>query len=233
MAWGKRFRFPLTRGATMRTRYLGLTLLEILVVILVIAILIAITVPVVQSARYRAKDTVCLNNMRQILQAIGMYRADYNQELPSRLSSTLVYTKTKEVYKCPVDLSNGISFVQEWERIDGLSYYYFRQATESNFLRLVSVIEPNHGIIACIWHPESNLAFARQRGSDPFFAPYVRRGLIDGSVKTVRKRPPQQNELDPRDLSNPNGNGCFNGWILFTNAPCPPEYCHNPDCLDG
>lgn len=217
----------------MKTSRLGLTLLEILVAVLIIALLAAITIPVVQSARYRAKETVCLSNMRQILQAIAMYRADHNYEFPRRLNLTLSYTKTSDIYRCPVDQKGGIPVIQQREHIEGLSYYYFKHATENNFLQLVSTTDTNHGVIACLWHPESNLAFARQRGTDPFFAPHVRRGLLDGSVKTVRKRPPNPEELDPHDRDNPNGNSCFNGWILFTNAPCPPEYCQNPNCLDG
>lgn len=211
----------------------GLTLLELLVTILIIVIIISLLLPVFRSARYRAKDTVCISNMRQILSAIAMYRADYHNEFPKKLNLTLPYTNTLTIYHCPVDQQGGISVIQEVEGIPKLSYGYFEYFTESNFIEVASGLDPNHGILVCVWHPMSNLEYASLHRTAPFLAPFVRRGLVDGSVRTVRKRSPSPDELDPNDRNNPGGNGCFNGWILFTDAPCPAAYCQNPDCLDG
>lgn len=59
----------------------GFTLIELLVVIAIIAILAAILLPVLEAAKKRAQVTICLNNMRELGQAVHMYAADNNDEM--------------------------------------------------------------------------------------------------------------------------------------------------------
>ena len=56
------------------------TLIELLVVISIIALLTAILLPVFFSVRGRARQTVCISNLRQIGMAISLY-ADENDDL--------------------------------------------------------------------------------------------------------------------------------------------------------
>jgi prepilin-type N-terminal cleavage/methylation domain-containing protein/prepilin-type processing-associated H-X9-DG protein len=60
----------------------GFTLIELLVVIGIIAILAAILFPVFASAREKAKQSSCLNNMGQLTKAFKMYLDDYSGRYP-------------------------------------------------------------------------------------------------------------------------------------------------------
>lgn len=58
------------------------TLVELLVVIAVIAILAALLLPVLSSAKERARRTACLNNLRQFNLGLIMYGHDNRDRLP-------------------------------------------------------------------------------------------------------------------------------------------------------
>ena len=60
----------------------GFTLIELLVVIAIIAILAAILFPVFARAREKARQTSCLNNVKQLTLGILMYAQDYDEALP-------------------------------------------------------------------------------------------------------------------------------------------------------
>lgn len=59
----------------------GLTLLELIVVLAIISILLAMLLPAVQSAREKAREAVCKNNVHQINIALGHF-AQAHKGLP-------------------------------------------------------------------------------------------------------------------------------------------------------
>jgi prepilin-type N-terminal cleavage/methylation domain-containing protein/prepilin-type processing-associated H-X9-DG protein len=99
--------------ADMRKR-LGFTLIELLVVIAIIAILAAILFPVFAQAREKARQAMCISNLKQIGIGWAMYAQDYDENgTPSWVKSNLdagggtVDTSFKAVY-------TGTTWGQYW-----------------------------------------------------------------------------------------------------------------------
>ena len=109
--WGSKLRSAPRRGER------GFTLIELLVVIAIIAILAAILFPVFAKAREKARQSACMNNLKQIGIASYTYLNDWDETYPwSRFprpgtqERDLSYNwkdaiatnlKSTEVYKCP------------------------------------------------------------------------------------------------------------------------------------
>ena len=70
------------------------TLIELLVVIAVIALLAAILFPVFAQAREKARQAVCLSNMKQIGMGIQMYVQDNDEQIFFRATANAASTRT-------------------------------------------------------------------------------------------------------------------------------------------
>ena len=88
-------------------RRTGFTLIELLVVIAIIAILAAILFPVFARAREKARQTSCLNNIKQIGTAVMMYVQDYDEKFVTTddywrwYTPMMPYVMNSQIFKCP------------------------------------------------------------------------------------------------------------------------------------
>lgn len=111
----------------------GFTLIELLVVIAIIAILAAILFPVFARARAKARQTSCLNNIKNLALAHQMYMQDYDETFPFAqlycyatpqhnefegvnrrwiywLDAIKPYVMNKDVYRCPETKEDWCSY---------------------------------------------------------------------------------------------------------------------------
>jgi len=97
----------------------GFTLIELLVVIAIIAILAAILFPVFAKAREKARQTMCLNNIKQFAMAFHQYVMDWDECMPfaytedgQRMITVLYpYINSWKTYECPsVTKKNQMDF---------------------------------------------------------------------------------------------------------------------------
>ena len=87
------------------------TLIEILVVVAIIGILASLLLPSLKKSRYKARLSVCAENMRQNGIALHSYTDDNNQYWPRR---------TKEVLHYLEDKSDGRSLLADYISLDSL-----------------------------------------------------------------------------------------------------------------
>ena len=100
----------------------GFTLVELLMVIAIIAILAALLLPVLSSAKARAKRTACLNNLKQINLGVHMYAGENDDTLPN--TGTATYILYKEVVKGCVGLHGPSSPLDKVFACPADTFYY-------------------------------------------------------------------------------------------------------------
>ena len=97
------------------------TLVELLVVIAIIALLAAILLPALHKARAKARETACINNLRQLATGWIMYKDDNENKMAPWISMLYPsFVGNTDAYHCPGDtLQSGTSAANWMSRPDG------------------------------------------------------------------------------------------------------------------
>lgn len=116
------------------------TLIELLVVIAIIAILAAILFPVFATAREKARQTACINNLKQIGLATVQYTQDYDEMV---LPATINGHSWDEIIMPYIKLGSlGAGKNNAWEACPNDSY----SRTSGNGVRTYAMNTGNHNI---------------------------------------------------------------------------------------
>lgn len=118
----------------------GFTVIELLVVMAIIVILAALIFPVFASVKEKNRQTVCMNNLKQLGTAFELYCQDYDSDwiAPGYLGRLYPnYARSPELFICPSDPgiynnrynANWDDFTDCWEKTSGISsgcsYVYY------------------------------------------------------------------------------------------------------------
>jgi prepilin-type N-terminal cleavage/methylation domain-containing protein len=151
-----------------RTVRSGFTLIELLVVIAIIAILAAILFPVFARAREKARQSSCLNNVKQLTLGFMMYAQDYDEwirtaSLPNDVHASYTtwfygispYVANKQIFRCPNEsFSMGSAYSLYFPGLKsgenlllsyGMNYKYLGYS--SNRYKLAEVKRPSECIL--------------------------------------------------------------------------------------
>ncbi|MDX1931923.1 MAG: prepilin-type N-terminal cleavage/methylation domain-containing protein [Capsulimonadales bacterium] len=166
------------------------TLLEILTVVTLLMILTAIVYPAFAAARFKARETTCISQMRQIVAVWQMYRQDWDGKdtgtnnvdfgLPTNMqiirSGQYVpgYYLDPRIVRCPnrfiipkppfEDLKDAFGYFG-WDSYPGIDYYKHQSE------------DPTWPFITCDYH---DLAFYRGNSGKSF--PYQLGITLNGSL---------------------------------------------------
>ncbi|HEY5913454.1 MAG TPA: type II secretion system protein [Verrucomicrobiae bacterium] len=215
-----------------RRRHAGFALIELVVVVLTLLLLILAVAPALSHSRGPSQRMVCLNNLRQLMQATGMYALDNRDFLPypNWGNSTVgwlyrpvtgqppsssdpasgggllwPFVKKTSAYRCPLDTPADPYWVQ---RANKLSTYVMNGAVCGYGM----LIQTSHRLnqfkpeAYCLWEPDEDL------GSPPIGA----FAYNDASSFPDRSEGPGRRHAGGTAIGTFGGNAAFPSIGFFT-----------------
>lgn len=131
------------------------TLIELLVVIAIIGILAGMLLPVIASAREKARRTNCMSNLSQIGKALSMYSMDNSESYPWNLTGLAVSISSPKLFYCPSDASRSVTNSYAAFSKDNCSYLLIRQDNSSP-PKKINAATPANTMISCDKHDNAD-----------------------------------------------------------------------------
>jgi prepilin-type N-terminal cleavage/methylation domain-containing protein len=137
------------------------TIVEVLVVIMIICILATLLFPALSASKGKAKQTVCISNLRQIYIALQLYRDDNGEYPPNSFEHEGFRQYYKEILACPQSRDGRHAY-------DYLAAWFFAISPDSH---------PAHGPFVQAWED----CKAQRQGSLPI--------VFDENHRHARSKP--------------------------------------------
>ena len=185
------------------------TLVELLVVLALISMLAGLLFPVIARSRRRAREAVCISNMRQIGMAFHMYQQDYDGGRPLQLYYLVpTYISSSSLLICPTDTTKDYAYLN-WGMMNNQPMWPFHQSYDyfnpsSAQWKFMEERGPRSGFVVDRLH--GDIIGGNSPEKAPFYAGHTIRLDMDGSVVT-------------REIVYPKSSELFNTWILMNYNP--------------
>ncbi len=198
----------------------GFTLIELLVVIAIIASLAAIVFPVFSKAREKARQTTCLNNVRQIAIGITIYAQDYE-----RYPDNMWYEKIKldkGILKCAntdKDVAYGMNAYME-DRTTGVKVVDASQLiviAEASTTSTVNIDWERHNNGAIVAHLDGSAIYVKEDEKEKSgrfaFGPFPIAAMVENQLEIPEGfEQPNGTWIEEFIFVGPYGDGSLQGF---------------------
>jgi len=173
----------------------GYTILEIVVVTTILLVIAAILYPVLAGTKTRAKEAVCISNVKQILTALELYANDNDGKYSWMPPADPVITKYMggTALRCPVatpmpsrgyhDYSNLSAIHPELQTMMPDAFHSYEKCREIRGSDFPFVTDINHGTQKIQTETHRSIAIVGRANGSVTIVPYDPVGIFTGKIK--------------------------------------------------